>query len=82
MHRRIDAQQNNSRHLATATKDKIAEIFVFGQQQPAILMRTCQHDGIACRRRDLGHIDDIVPSRAQSRDQGCVHAFINKPAHG
>ena len=69
-------------HLAAAPKDEIAEILVFGQQQAALSLRTRHHIGVARRRCDLGHIDDIVTRAAKVRDEARVDALVGKPAHG
>jgi hypothetical protein len=79
---RIEPQQDDAWDLAAATKDEIAEILIFGQQQTALLLGMLHHVDVGCRRRDLGHVDDVVAGAAKVRDETGVDALIGKPAHG
>jgi hypothetical protein len=63
------------------SKSQIAEIFVFGQQYPIFLVRAFHDLGIGRPRRNVGHVNDVVPKVAQLLNKGHVNAFIDQPAH-
>lgn len=63
-------------------KDKIAKVFVFCEQQLAIVLCAPNDLNIGIRWADLGHVDDLMSGAAQPSDQSGVHAFVNEPAHG
>ena len=64
LQRRVDPQQHEARNATAPPEHQIAEILVFGQKQPIIRPGTRQHGRVAFRRREFGHIDDVVARSA------------------
>ena len=63
------------------TKDQVTEILVFRHQQ-AIFAICAAHDLYVGRpRRNIGHVDSVVPALVQKGDQRRIHAFVDQPAH-
>lgn len=61
----MNTKENDTRHGVTTAEYKIAEVLIFSQKNALLDLRP-QHDfGVACRRRNLGQINYIVPMGAE-----------------
>jgi hypothetical protein len=81
VHRGVDAKQDNCRNRPAATEHQIAEILVLCQQESIFRVRTRQDLGVAYRRRNFRHVNDIVAGGAEVRNQPGVDTFVRQPAH-
>ncbi len=62
-------------------EDQIAEILIFRQQQPIFAVSAEEHVCIRRTRRDLRHVNNVVPKFAQQEGQTRIHAFVDQPTH-
>ena len=63
------------------TKNKLAEIPVGGDQQPAVAVRSFQHDIVAGTLIKLRRVDNGVVVGLQPFDNRSVHALIGEKIH-
>lgn len=82
MHGWIETQQKHAWNPSAPAKHQIAEIFVFRQKQPLLMLRACHDLGVGRRGCYFCHVDDIMPTTAQPPHQGGIHALVDEPAHG
>ena len=78
---RKDAQKDQPRHRRPPPKHKFAEILIFGQKQPAFVMRTPYHFHIGCAGCDFSYVDYVMSRAAKPGDEAGINAFIREPAH-
>lgn len=62
-------------------EDKLAEVFVFGEQNSVQFQGEINDRGIIGARRLLAHVDDIVARVSQTFDDPGVAAFIREKPH-
>ena len=75
------AQKHESGHGEFQAKEKFAKILVLRKQEPAVVPRPSQHLCVGCARCNLCHVQYVMPAAAKLAYQGCVYAFVGKPAH-
>jgi hypothetical protein len=78
---RVNPQENDAWDLHPLTKDKLAEILVFGQQQLPFVLRSGDDFNVGGTCVDVRSVDYVMACIAQMRGQCSVYALVDKPAH-
>jgi hypothetical protein len=76
-----DAHKQKPGHLRPPAENKFAEIFIFGEQQSAVIVRAPYYFSIGSARCHLCDVEYIMACAAEPADQARIDAFICEPAH-
>lgn len=77
----ITTHQYNPRNSLPSAKDEIAEILVFGEKNPLLVLRKLDHIGIIQASRSFGNIKHIVAVSSKEFDQRRRNTLVSQPAH-